>query len=102
MSAATLDLLLKYNRQVPRYTSYPPAPYFTQDPAAMDALGMLEASNYGGPRNVSYYFHIPFCPRRCHFCGCHTEIGRSGHFIRDYLGTLLKETDLLLARIDPS
>lgn len=103
MNATTpLEVLLKYNGQVPRYTSYPPAPYFTQDPAVMGALEILDASNRIGPWNVSYYFHIPFCPKRCHFCGCHTEIGRAAGFIKEYLDVLFKEVDLLLPRIDPT
>lgn len=100
--ATPLELLLKYNPQVPRYTSYPPAPYFVQDPEALDAIGLIEESNHAGAWNVSYYFHIPFCPKRCHFCGCHTETGRSGSFIREYMETLFKEAELLVPRIDAS
>lgn len=92
-------LLLKYDAQVPRYTSYPPAPHFNREPEAIDADGMVEESNLAGSWNASVYFHIPFCPKRCHFCGCHTEIGRSGSAIRDYLDALLMEADLILPRV---
>ena len=101
-SMSPLELLLKYNRQAPRYTSYPPAPYFTRDPEGAGALAMVDGSNRVGPWNVSLYFHIPFCPRRCHFCGCHTEIGRSGASIRGYLDTLIEETRMLLPHLEPS
>lgn len=103
MNVATpLEALLKYDRQVPRYTSYPPAPHFRQDPGTLGALELVEESNLAGPRNASVYFHIPFCPRRCHFCGCHTEIGRSGDFVRAYMEALRRETEWLLPHIDPA
>lgn len=102
MNASTpLDLLLKYDAQVPRYTSYPPAPFFTRDPADIHALEMVEESNRQGPWNASLYVHIPFCPKRCHFCGCHTEIGKPGAAIREYLETLLMDADAVLRRIRP-
>lgn len=101
MPVDPLQLLLKYDKQIPRYTSYPPAPWFTQDPEAIRATEMVDGSNLTGPWNASLYLHIPFCPRRCHFCGCHTEIGRSGSAIKEYLDTLLLEADLILPRIHP-
>src|SRR4051812_24493724 len=79
-----LEIIRKYNWQVPRYTSYPPAPYFTQTPSEARTAEMIRQSNRIGPAHASIYFHIPFCPKRCLFCGCHTEIGRPGAFIREY------------------
>jgi oxygen-independent coproporphyrinogen-3 oxidase len=95
-----LDIIQKYNWQVPRYTSYPPAPHFTQAPAEARTTEMIARSNQIGPRHASIYFHVPFCPKRCLFCGCHTEIGRPGAFIRNYMETLERELDLLIPRID--
>ncbi len=96
------EMLLKYDGSVPRYTSYPPANFFTRDPADVDYEGMLLSSNQTGPRNMSLYFHIPFCPGRCLFCGCHTEIGRPGALIKDYLETIHEEFHLLLPYLDRS
>jgi oxygen-independent coproporphyrinogen-3 oxidase len=98
--AELTGLLLKYDRQVPRYTSYPPAPFFTRKPEEIGAMGMVYASNHDGPWNASLYFHVPFCPKRCHFCGCHTEIGQPGSAIREYMELLLHEIDLLLPHLD--
>ena len=97
-----IDVLLKYDGNIPRYTSYPPANFFTQSPAEADSEAMLLTSNQVGPENISLYFHIPFCPGRCLFCGCHTEIGRSGQFIKGYLETLSREFQLLLPYLDRS
>jgi oxygen-independent coproporphyrinogen-3 oxidase len=92
-------LILKHDGAVPRYTSYPPANFFTQDPAGL-ADDLIEASNRESSRGISLYFHVPFCPRRCLFCGCHTETDRSGAFIRAYMDTLALEFSLLSAKLD--
>lgn len=97
---APLLALLRHDGQVPRYTSYPPAPYFNRNPESIDALGLVDESNSVGPWNASFYVHIPFCPKRCHFCGCHTEVGAGHEAIRAYLETMLAEADLLLPHID--
>jgi oxygen-independent coproporphyrinogen III oxidase len=101
-SGSGLDILLKYNWPVPRYTSYPPAPYFTQTPDEARATAMIARSNQVGPKHASIYFHVPFCPKRCLFCGCHTEIGRPGAFIRNYMETMERELDILIPIIDPA
>ena len=98
----TMELLLKYDGSAPRYTSYPPANFFTQDPDAIDYRDLLSTSNRIGPRNLSFYVHIPFCPRRCLFCGCNTEIGRGGEFISRYMDDLRREFRLLLPHLDRS
>ncbi|MEO7427038.1 MAG: oxygen-independent coproporphyrinogen III oxidase [Fibrobacteria bacterium] len=94
-----LQVLRKYDWRVPRYTSYPPAPFFNQSPEEAGTGDMLDRSNRIGPSHASFYFHIPFCPRRCLFCGCHTEIGKSGSAIRDYLAAIDAELDILLPRL---
>jgi oxygen-independent coproporphyrinogen-3 oxidase len=99
IARSPLDLLLKYDLQVPRYTSYPPAPHFNRSPEEIRALDLVDDSNLVGPWNASLYVHIPFCPKRCHFCGCHTEIGRPGSAVRDYMETLLLEADFLIPHI---
>jgi oxygen-independent coproporphyrinogen-3 oxidase len=95
----TMRLLMRHDGAAPRYTSYPPANFFTEDPTGI-ADGLLADSNRSTPRDLSLYFHIPFCPRRCLFCGCHTETDRSGAFIRAYMETLSQEFDLLANRLD--
>lgn len=65
-------------------------------------MDLISQSNVVGPRHISMYFHVPFCPKRCLFCGCHTEIGRPGAFIRNYMETLDRELDLLLPLLDRS
>lgn len=75
MSALNVDLSLveKYNQPGPRYTSYPPATKFTQD-VAWETLAERISANNQTQRDLSLYFHIPFCETLCWFCGCTTVI----------------------------
>jgi oxygen-independent coproporphyrinogen III oxidase len=86
-------LLSKYDRHVPRYTSYPTAPHFS---SAVDApryrewLGALADGT-----ELSAYLHVPFCAELCWFCGCHTTVTRRPEPLASYARTLLDEIDLL-------
>jgi oxygen-independent coproporphyrinogen III oxidase len=68
-----LDLVQKYNVAGPRYTSYPPATKFT-DAVTWEQLSAKIEDNNRVPRDLSVYFHIPFCETLCWFCGCTTVI----------------------------
>lgn len=68
-----LDLVRKYNVAGPRYTSYPPATKFT-DTISWNQLSSKIEENNRTPRDLSVYFHIPFCETLCWFCGCTTVI----------------------------
>jgi oxygen-independent coproporphyrinogen-3 oxidase len=63
-----LDLIRKYNVPGPRYTSYPPATHFT-DEVDRDGLMANLKENNEGCRDLSLYFHLPFCETLCWFCG---------------------------------
>src|SRR5208283_4082750 len=68
-----LDLVKKYNVAGPRYTSYPPATKFT-DAISWEQLSARIEANNRTARDLSIYFHIPFCETLCWFCGCTTVI----------------------------
>ncbi len=80
----SLDQLRKYNQAGPRYTSYPPATHFTQDPEIKTA----EA----GP--LSLYFHLPFCSTQCLYCGCTNIVTGDQSKSAEYLGYLQKEMEM--------
>ena len=87
------DLLAKYDRPVPRYTSYPTAPHFHGGigPAEYRAwLGALPPE-----MRLSLYLHVPFCQSLCWYCGCHTTVARRYDSIAGYLDVLLREIELV-------
>jgi len=96
------DLIRKYDRFGPRYTSYPTADRFTEAFTAehlADAFPKRKAA--GAPQLLSLYLHVPFCNTICYYCACNKVVtkdhGRSAKYIR-YLG---KEIGLLSALVNP-
>jgi oxygen-independent coproporphyrinogen-3 oxidase len=87
------DLLMKYDRSGPRYTSYPTAPYLTGDVSSRDFVQAIKSN--GQDKNISLYFHLPFCDTMCHFCGCNMLLTRSAERIDTYLNYIAKEIKLL-------
>jgi oxygen-independent coproporphyrinogen III oxidase len=95
-----VDLVRKYNVPGPRYTSYPPATHFTQDLARDRILEGIRANNQA-PRDLSLYYHLPFCYSLCWYCGCTTVITPQQAKSATYLQYLEKEMDLLKPLIHP-
>ena len=85
------SLIEKYNRPLPRYTSYPPANYFNKETDSRWYESVLKESNENQPENISIYLHIPFCKQLCHFCGCNTNLMQDESLVRDYINALKKE-----------
>lgn len=84
------DLLHKYNRPGPRYTSYPPAPSWNDsfDRAQLErAFARADAAG----ADVSLYVHIPFCESLCLFCACNVSIQKNHQVAQGYLSTLRRE-----------
>ena len=94
------ELLDKYNVPVPRYTSYPPANYFHDGFTSRDYADAIRESNRQQPESVSFYFHIPFCQRLCHYCGCNSYAAPKPEIIDRYVAALHKEIDLILPLLD--
>jgi len=99
----SLDLLKKYDRPGPRYTSYPTAPHFHSDfdPAAYEEE-IRRTNEADNPPDVSLYFHFPFCKTLCYYCACNVIITHNPRRIEEYLYLLKKEIDLLSAKLNPS
>ncbi len=89
----TPDDVLRFERRVPRYTSYPTAADFT---AAVDAARYREWLGAVPPdEELSLYVHIPFCSSLCWFCGCHTSVARHHQPVAAYLRLLRREIDIV-------
>jgi len=83
------DLIAKYDRMVPRYTSYPTAPHFSPAIGPDDYAAWLAEVPDGAP--LSLYLHIPYCDTMCWFCGCTTKIVNSYEPVKAYLEWLCAE-----------
>ncbi|HXD22363.1 MAG TPA: hypothetical protein VN613_03320, partial [Gemmatimonadaceae bacterium] len=59
--AVTVDLLSRYDRPGPRYTSYPTAVEFHEGVTGGDYLDRLADANALGDAPLSLYMHLPFC-----------------------------------------
>jgi len=94
-------LIEKYNVPVPRYTSYPPANFFTGDFSAEKYVDLIRKSNNDQPQNISIYIHIPFCSKICYYCGCNTQMTRNRDLMRVYVDALKKEIGMVAALLDP-
>lgn len=93
-------LLEKYNKPVPRYTSYPPANFFTDDFTAANYLAAVEESNNWKPELISFYFHVPFCKKLCYFCGCNSYGMRGEDAVDVYMKAMIKELKMVIERLD--
>ena len=92
------DLLKKYDRPGPRYTSYPTVPEWSSDFGSAEYIKALqEASIEDSP--LSLYFHIPFCRSRCSYCGCTTVISKGGDRIDRYIDWLSREVELAASHL---
>lgn len=100
MSALT-QLLEKYSRPGPRYTSYPTAPYFHTGFGEADWRAELAASQ-DPARALSLYVHIPFCDTLCYYCGCNMVATGDYHKAERYLDVLALELDQVAALTHPA
>ena len=97
--AITPELLRRFDRPGPRYTSYPTAVEFHDRVGEAEYAQKLEAANVLRNEPLSLYFHLPFCAERCTFCGCHVVITKKRERATEYLGYLGREIDLISKRL---
>lgn len=80
-------------RPVPRYTSYPTVPHFT-DAVTPDTyrswLARLDPAE-----TLSLYLHVPYCKQACWYCGCNMKLAARPEPVADYAATLMQEVSLL-------
>ncbi len=93
------ELAAKYSLSGPRYTSYPTAPQFTAEFNRDAIAAKWRASNSNG-HGLSLYLHIPFCRKRCLYCGCHTTVCHDQTVAERYLAALFAEIDYISDLVD--
>lgn len=98
MSALPSNLVLA-EKSVPRYTSYPTAPHFS------DAIGPDQFASWlaalPAETGLSLYLHVPYCRELCTYCGCHTRATRKNEPLDAYAETLAREIDMV-AKASPA
>lgn len=88
-----------FDAKVPRYTSYPTAPHFSDRVGSDQMQEWIKAVPAGG--QISLYIHIPFCRRLCWFCACRTQGTATAAPVAAYLETLCDEIDMLARTLPP-
>lgn len=99
MEDRLLALLRKYNVAGPRYTSYPTVPAWTEGLTPEDYRSSLAKLKAG--ETLSLYFHLPFCEKLCHFCGCMQVITADHSRSRPYVNRILAELERVAAALPP-
>ncbi|MFZ6771326.1 oxygen-independent coproporphyrinogen III oxidase [Undibacterium sp. SXout7W] len=96
------ELIRKFDKSGPRYTSYPTADRFHTDFTEQNYLHYLEqrAGKTDNPP-LSLYFHLPFCESLCYFCACNKIITQDHSRTTEYLRYLEKEIQMVASRIGP-
>ena len=95
------ELIGKYDKSGPRYTSYPTAPHFGTGFNEGILREYIKRSNAEPiPRQLSLYVHVPYCFSPCFYCGCNRIITRDVSKGRKYVEKLVREIALLGATID--
>ena len=90
------ELLRRYDRPGPRYTSYPTAPQFHSGFGEAQFRQAAQLSNDDPiPRRLSLYVHVPFCFSPCFYCGCNRIITRDHTRADTYLQRLVREASML-------
>jgi oxygen-independent coproporphyrinogen III oxidase len=85
-----LELINRYDKAGPRYTSYPTALELHERFTEENYRQHIAKSNaQGGP--LSLYFHIPFCDTVCFYCACNKIVTKNRKHAEPYLASLYQE-----------
>lgn len=90
----------KYSKPGPRYTSYPTAVEFSEDFSYEAYIDKLK--NQNPKRDLSLYFHLPFCRSACYFCGCNVVFTSKEEKKIRYIEYLKRELEILKEYLDVS
>jgi len=95
------ELVRRYDRSGPRYTSYPPATVFHEGFTEADyRAAAIESNRRRVPRPLSLYFHIPFCSTVCYYCACNKIVTANRSRAAPYVAALEHEITLQASLFD--
>lgn len=90
------ELIARYDKPVPRYTSYPTVPAWKSDSLTLTAWKNSVRQAFDQSPDISLYIHLPFCEKLCTYCGCNKKITKN-HAVEDpYIHALLREWSFYL------
>jgi len=90
-----VELVRRFDRKGPRYTSYPTADRFVEAFADEAYRTWAARRNIGGiQRPLSVYVHLPFCRDVCFYCACNKIVTRDAGKAALYLDYLSREIEL--------
>jgi len=93
------ELVEKYNKPGPRYTSYPTIPAWNQKFEESDYREALTELGTRLDDELAIYLHIPFCAKHCHYCGCNAIVSREKNATGLYLDRVEKELEMVTSLI---
>jgi oxygen-independent coproporphyrinogen-3 oxidase len=90
------DLSAKYNKAIPRYTSYPTVPHWElKNPDQAEWLNEVKSVYFSQKdKSISLYMHLPFCESLCTYCGCNKRITKNHNVEERYIEALLAEWNI--------
>ncbi len=91
-------VLARHDVPGPRYTSYPTVPAW-HDVGPEAHVDALTRASEQADAPLSLYMHLPFCERRCTYCGCNVVITENRAKADRYLDAIEKELDLVSAAL---
>jgi oxygen-independent coproporphyrinogen-3 oxidase len=90
-----LDLVQRFDKLGPRYTSYPTADRFVEAYDEQSFRQAMRTRLIGAVRQpLSLYVHLPFCNTICFYCGCNKVVTRDKSRAARYLQYLSKEVQM--------
>lgn len=93
------ELLDRYDKPGPRYTSYPTAPVWTDAFGEADHRASLRRANEQPGIGIAQYVHLPFCQSLCWYCGCSVLITTDSKRIATYVQDVLAEAAIARAEL---
>lgn len=95
------QLISKYDRPIPRYTSYPSVPDWNLNSFNKEAWeeAISVAYNKFSGEGISLYIHLPYCESLCTYCGCNTRITVNHAVETPYIEAIIKEFQLIKRRM---
>jgi oxygen-independent coproporphyrinogen-3 oxidase len=95
------DLINRYDKPGPHYTSYPPVTEFHDRISESDYRDWARLSNEEPiPKRLSLYFHIPFCSSICHYCARNKIMTGNRDHVESYLRDMEQEIEIQSSLFD--